>query len=206
MKLLKKYMCPFIETIRIKDGITMNLDYHLKRLNRTREHFWPRCQRIGADELLPNIPSSESLQKLRVIYNKDIITQDLSSYTRKNIEILSIIEDNTIDYTWKSTDRKVLTSLRAQAPSYADEVIIIKNGCVTDTSYTNICFFDGKEWLTPDTPLLQGTMRRYLLDKGVIREVRIRRKDIQYFKKVSLINAMMELGEIIIPIENIRGI
>jgi 4-amino-4-deoxychorismate lyase len=99
-----------------------------------------------------------------------------------------------------------LTSLRAQAPSYADEVIIIKNGCVTDTSYTNICFFDGKEWLTPDTPLLQGTMRRYLLDKGVIREVRIRRKDIQYFKKVSLINAMMELGEIIIPIENIRGI
>lgn len=199
-------MCQFVETIRIKDGIAMNMKYHLKRLNRTRENFWPGCRKIEANELIKNIPSSNSLQKLRVTYNENIITRDISPYIRKNIETLAIVESNTVDYTWKSTNREVLTLLRAQAPSYADEVIIIKNGYVTDTSYTNICFFDGKEWFTPDTPLLRGTMRKFLLDKGVIRETKIQKTDIRHFQKVSLINAMMELGEIIIPTENIKGI
>ena len=199
-------MCQFVETIRIKDGIAMNMKYHLKRLNRTRENFWPGCRKIEANELIKNIPSSNSLQKLRVTYNENIITRDISPYIRKNIETLAIVESNTVDYTWKSTNREVLTLLRAQATSYADEVIIIKNGYVTDTSYTNICFFDGKEWFTPDTPLLRGTMRKFLLDKGVIRETKIQKTDIRHFQKVSLINAMMELGEIIIPTENIKGI
>jgi len=199
-------MCQFVETIRIKDGIAMNMEYHLKRLNRTRENFWPGCRKIEANELIKNIPSSNPLQKLRVTYNENIITRDISPYIRKNIESLAIVESNTVDYTWKSTNREVLTLLRAQAPSYADEVIIIKNGYVTDTSYTNICFFDGKEWFTPDTPLLRGTMRKFLLDKGVIRETKIPKTDIRHFQKVSLINAMMELGEIIIPTENIKGI
>lgn len=199
-------MCQFVETIRIKDGIAMNMKYHLKRLNRTRENFWPGCRKIEANELIKNIPSSNFLQKLRVTYNENIITRDISPYIRKNIETLAIVESNTVDYTWKSTNREVLTLLRAQAPSYADEVIIIKNGYVTDTSYTNICFFDGKEWFTPDTPLLRGTMRKFLLDKGVIRETKIQKTDIRHFQKVSLINAMMELGEIIIPTENIKGI
>jgi len=199
-------MCQFVETIRIKDGIAMNMEYHLKRLNRTRENFWPGCRKIEANELIKNIPSSNSLQKLRVTYNENIITRDISPYIRKNIETLAIVESNSVDYTWKSTNREVLTLLRAQAPSYADEVIIIKNGYVTDTSYTNICFFDGKEWFTPDTPLLRGTMRKFLLDKGVIRETKIQKTDIRHFQKVSLINAMMELGEIIIPTENIKGI
>ena len=184
----------------------MNMEYHLKRLNRTRENFWSGCRKIEANELIKNIPSSNSLQKLRVTYNENIITRDISPYIRKNIETLAIVESNTVDYTWKSTNREVLTLLRAQAPSYADEVIIIKNGYVTDTSYTNICFFDGKEWFTPDTPLLRGTMRKFLLDKGVIRETKIQKTDIRHFQKVSLINAMMELGEIIIPTENIKGI
>ena len=199
-------MCQFVETIRIKDGIAMNMEYHLKRLNRTRENFWPGCRKIEPNELIKNIPSSNSLQKLRVTYNENIITRDISPYIRKNIETLAIVESNTVDYTWKSTNREVLTLLRAQATSYADEVIIIKNGYVTDTSYTNICFFDGKEWFTPDTPLLRGTMRKFLLDKGVIRETKIQKTDIRHFQKVSLINAMMELGEIIIPTENIKGI
>ena len=153
---------------------------------------------------MPEDRSKRTYKKHSVI--KFSTTRDISPYIRKNIETLAIVESNTVDYTWKSTNRDELTLLRAQATSYADEVIIIKNGYVTDTSYTNICFFDGKEWFTPDTPLLRGTMRKFLLDKGVIRETKIQKTDIRHFQKVSLINAMMELGEIIIPTENIKGI
>ena len=78
-------MCQFVETIRIKDGIAMNMEYHLKRLNRTRENFWPGCRKIEANELIKNIPSSNPLQKLRVTYNENIITRDISPYIRKNI-------------------------------------------------------------------------------------------------------------------------
>ena len=48
-----------------------------------------------------------------------------------------------------------------------DEILIIKDGHITDTSISNIVFRlpDGW-WLTPFTPLLKGIMRTYLLESG----------------------------------------
>jgi 4-amino-4-deoxychorismate lyase len=30
-----------------------------------------------------------------------------------------------------------------------DEVLIVKDGCLTDTSYTNIALWDGHRWVLP---------------------------------------------------------
>ena len=193
-------MCQFVETICIENGKPRNLSYHVQRLNLTMRTFFPESKAIGEHELLTDIPNVQGLQKARVVYNENGITErSFAPYTIRKINSIAIVEGNDISYSWKSTDRTALMRLREKAPDY-DEVIIIKNGCVTDTSYTNLCFFDGKEWLTPDTPLLRGTMRQKLLDEGIIREARILKSDLNKFQSVSLINAMMPLGELLFPL------
>ena len=193
-------MCQFVETICIENGKPRNLSYHVQRLNLTMRTFFPESKAIGEHELLTDIPNVQGLQKARVVYNENGITErSFAPYSIRKINSIAIVEGNDISYSWKSTDRSALMRLREKAPGY-DEVIIIKNGCVTDTSYTNLCFFDGKEWLTPDTPLLRGTMRQKLLDEGIIREARILKSDLNKFQSVSLINAMMPLGELLFPL------
>lgn len=193
-------MCQFVETICIENGKPRNLSYHVQRLNLTMRTFFPESKAIGEHELLTDIPNVQGLQKARVVYDENGIAEcSFAPYTIRKINSIAIVEDNDISYSWKSTDRSALMRLREKAPDY-DEVIIIKNGCVTDTSYTNLCFFDGKEWLTPDTPLLRGTMRQKLLDEGIIREARILKTDLHKFQSVSLINAMMSLGELLLSL------
>lgn len=193
-------MCQFVETICIENGKPRNLSYHVQRLNLTMRTFFPESKAIGEHELLTDIPNVQGLQKARVVYDENGITErSFAPYSIRKINSIAIVEGNDISYSWKSTDRSALMRLREKAPDY-DEVIIIKNGCVTDTSYTNLCFFDGKEWLTPDTPLLRGTMRQKLLDEGIIREARILKTDLHKFQSVSLINAMMPLGELLLPL------
>ena len=61
---------------------------------------------------------------------------------------------------------------------------------MTDTSYSNIIFFDGTKWVTPSTPLLHGTMRSFLLKNEIISEMKIKVPDMKQFQKARLINAM----------------
>ena len=196
-------MCQFVETICIKDGKARNLRYHVERMNRTIDQFFPDLAPVTETGLLGEIPAIEGLQKARVVYSEQGITErTFAPYTTRHIQSIATVVDDSINYTWKSTDRSMLVKQREKAP-WADEVIIVKDGCITDTSYTNLCFYDGREWFTPDTPLLPGTMRQYLLDEGLIKERRIRIDDLGKYQQVSLINAMMALGALTIPIENI---
>jgi len=86
-----------------------------------------------------------------------------------------------------------------------DEILIIKQNLITDTSFSNITFFDGTRWITPSSPLLAGTMRSFLIQKQVIVEKEIRVTDLKDFEKARLINAMLpfESGSDI-PVENIK--
>lgn len=198
-------MCQFVETIRIKDGEPCHLQYHLHRLNLTRSNFWPNSKEITEEQLLPETPMARGLQKARILYDKSgILSREFTPYHARSIKSLAIVCNDNINYTWKSTDRSMLTNLRAKAPK-ADDIIIVKNNCITDTSYTNICFYDGRRWLTPDTPLLKGVMRQYLLNQQLIKEAHIQLTDIHSFEKISLVNAMLNLGDIVLPIESITA-
>jgi 4-amino-4-deoxychorismate lyase len=199
-------MCQFVETICVKDGEARHLRYHADRMNRTIRHFFPHLPSVTEADLLPLIPCKAGLQKARVVYGGEgIMERTFASYTKRTIQSIALVEDNAIDYSWKSTDRTQLIRQREKAP-HCDEVIIIKNGCVTDTSYTNICFYDGSEWFTPDTPLLPGTMRQYLLDNGLVKSRHILAADLPHYQKVSLVNAMMELGDLCLETTHaIRG-
>jgi 4-amino-4-deoxychorismate lyase len=87
------------------------------------------------------------------------------------VRTLKVVHADDIDYSLKYLDRTCLTGLIDRG--VADDVLIVKNGFVTDTSYSNIVFTDGLRWIMPDTPLLRGTMREKLLIEGTIREKKI---------------------------------
>ena len=92
----------------------------------------------------------------------------------------------------KYSDRSLINTLFAQRGT-CDEIIIIKNGKVTDCSIGNLIFRQGKKWYTPDSPLLLGTQREKLLQEGKIQERTIFQEDIVNFDEIKIINAMNTL-------------
>ena len=195
----------FVETIKIKDGRVQAIAYHQARMERTLRHFFPAlCPAIIPSLAAVVVPNGEmDLYKARVVYGgQGIEAITYAPYTMRDIHSLRVVEDDTIEYGYKSTDRSRLNSLAAIRGD-CDEVIIVKQGFLTDTSFTNLAIYDGRQWLTPRHPLLCGTKRAYLLDRGIIQEADLTLTDLQKAHQVALFNAMIELGEMEIPITDI---
>ena len=78
-----------------------------------------------------------------------------------------------------------------QEYSVYDEIIIEKGGYLTGTTISNIAFYDGERWLTPEHPLLPGTMRAKLLDEGFLHRKEIRKEDLKNYSQIALMNSMI---------------
>lgn len=196
-------MHQFVETIRIEGGKAMNLPLHEARMNATRAHFAPHAAPISLQKWLDDTPLSEERIKARVVYDADGVCETtFQTYKRREIQRLRMVEDNDISYTFKSTDRHELDHLLALRDG-CDEVLIVKNGLVTDTSFTNVAFFDGHKWLTPAQPLLNGTMRQWLLQRGQLTEAQITPASLASFQRIMLFNAMIGAHELELPITHI---
>ncbi len=188
-------MYRFIETIRYEDGILHNLEYHNERFNLTRKAYC-KCHKYKKIEEIIEIPSGLSAitYKCRLIYGRLIEKTEFIPYKKKEINSLKLICDDGIDYSYKFKNREAIDLLIKQKGDN-DDIIIIKNGKLTDASYANLAFFDGREWFTPSTPLLKGTMRSMLIDKGLLKEADISVPDLSSYSRVRLINSMMNLED-----------
>lgn len=197
-------MSPLVESIKLKDGVIYNMEYHQQRLNRSMKELFPVAAAIDLVKEFTGIqiPSSGTY-KVRVVYGPAIEKIEIEPYTLRSVNSLKVVYCNNIDYHLKLTDRQALNDLYCQREN-CDDIIIVKNGQITDSFSANLLFFDGQHWLTPDSPLLKGTQRQYLLDNGVIFERNITLNDLISFSKVGLINAMIDFDEM--PIINIKDI
>ncbi len=196
-------MHQFVETIRIESGKALNLPLHETRMNATRVHFAPHVAPISLQKWLDDAPLSDERIKARVVYDVNGVCETtFQTYKRREIQWLRMVEDNDISYTFKSTDRHELDHLLALRDG-CDEVLIVKNGLITDTSFTNVAFFDGHKWLTPAQPLLNGTMRRWLLQRGQLTEAQITPASLASFQRIMLFNAMIGAHELELPITHI---
>lgn len=191
----------FVETIQILDGEPQRLAYHQKRMDKTMAHFYPWAKPIDIRSMMKP-QQVEGKQKCRVIYNDRIETVNYEPYQMRKVKSLLLVNGSGLDYTYKSTNRRELDELRMRRDD-ADEVLIVKHGEITDTSYTNVALWDGSEWFTPMHPLLEGTCRAALIDRGILHERIITMRDLQHFSKIALINAMINLGELEVAMCNI---
>lgn len=187
-------MCLLFETIKLENGVFQNLHYHEARMNDARKKLLDSTDNIELEKSL-SVPAGckNGIYKCRVDYDHYIHKTDFTPYKAGKINTLKLVYDDEISYQFKFTDRSCLEELKKN--TNADDVIIVKKGLITDTSFSNIIFFDGKKWITPSIPLLEGTKRKELLEKEIISEQEIRPADLKYLKKAMLINAMLDFED-----------
>ena len=196
----------FVETIKMANGKPSNLPYHQARMERTIRHFFPNLALNAMPSLQNLITPNEnmSLVKARVVYGADGVELiEYAPYSMRPIRSLQVVYDDTISYSYKSCDRSQLNALAAKKGD-CDEIIIVKNNLVTDTSFTNLAISDGNCWLTPRQPLLLGIKRASLLDQGFIKEADITAYDLKRAERVRLFNAMIDFGEREVETKNIK--
>ncbi|MDO4896102.1 MAG: aminotransferase class IV family protein [Moraxella sp.] len=191
----KTGLTTLFETLAINHGHILNLDYHNKRFKQGQ--LFLHCQTmIGdiADVICVPDDFKNKFVRCRVTYDKYNIKVEYFDYTPKSIKSFKIIECDEIDYAYKYDDRTLLNQLLSQKGD-CDEIIIIKNGLVTDCSIGNLLFLKNNHWYTPDTPLLQGTQRAYLLDNHKVHLANIDKNNIWQYEKVMMINALNAFDE-----------
>ncbi len=187
-------MPQLLESIKVHNGRWHNLSYHEERIHRAQQDLFGKVTiaRLADQLILPEY-TQRGLYKCRVLYGREIEHIEFLPYHPRPVRTLRRVHCNPIDYAHKYADRSVLNELFARREG-CDDVLIIKNGRVTDTSYANIIFYDGQRWVTPAAPLLHGTQRQYLLDQGIISEKTIREADLATFQQFRLINALLGTG------------
>lgn len=187
-------MFRLFESIRLKDGIPQNLELHNERCNRTMRDLFAVKQPIDLAGVIDVPPEfSKGIVKCRIDYDDVVRSVRYELYNPRQIKTLQIIRIDNISYSYKYADRSALEALKLK--TRADEILIVRNGLITDTSFSNVVFFDGSSWLTPAAPLLRGTMREKLLNDGLITCCDISPHDICFFKEARLINAMISIQE-----------
>jgi 4-amino-4-deoxychorismate lyase len=187
-----KFMSLLIESIKLLDGEYRNLFYHEQRMNRSLKMLFGVQDNIDLEAFLKDTETpAKGLYKCRILYDDHSNQIELVPYQARAIRTLRIIEHDSISYEFKYSDRREINRL-FELRQNADDILIVKRGLVTDSSFSNIAFKRSKKWYTPSAPLLKGTMRSKLLESNLIQEEEIRLKEIYNFEAFRPINAMLE--------------
>lgn len=174
----------YFETIKCKDNEIYNLHFHEKRIAKTIG------KNINLSEYI--YPINNDLLKCKVIYNEDeIVDVSYSSYTKKKIKTLQIVYDDTIEYSAKYEQRSCFSRLALQKET-ADDILIVQQNLLTDTSIANIAILLKNQWYTPKKPLLCGTTRARYIENGFLKEKDITLDMLQGASKIALLNAMID--------------
>lgn len=196
-------MSLLFETIKLEKGTPCNLRYHQQRMDESRRALLGINDPVDiASALIVPARARQGVYKCRMIYGKEITEMQYIPYLLKKIKTLRLVEASDIEYSYKYSNRECFDSLLDD--SGCDEILIVKNGFITDTSISNIIFFDGNRWITPAHPLLKGTKRQQLLDEGRIIAEELRPQDLKHFAKAMLINSMLDFNlKRMIPVNEI---
>ena len=176
-----------LETIKIEDGEVSNLSYHQARCDESRKVLFDSKDILDLSSLIQ--APSKGLYRCRILYAEKIHSIEYIPYTPKEIHKLKIITSDLV-YDHKYANRDALNKL-LQAQPDVDDILIEKEGYLTDTTIANIAFYDGEQWFTPEKPLLKGTMRAKLLDEGFLHTRNIKKEEITDYTHVALMNAMI---------------
>jgi len=190
-------MYRFIESVCVENGAFKHLEWHLKRMEQTWLHHYGQ---LVDHQVMPLalkeafvIPDGLGMgtYKCRMVYGETVESIAYIPYEPRSIKTLAPVNADAVEYPFKYEDRSVLDALLAQK-GQADDVLLIKHGYVTDTSFSNVMVLMGNQWLTPSTYLLNGTCRQRLLAEGLIREATIRLEELAACQEIRLINAMLD--------------
>jgi len=196
-----------LETIRYEQGEFSNLRFHQNRMNNSRKVLFNCTDEIDLISILRKSSNNifdKELYKCRVVYDTKVMKVEYIPYQITHINSLKLVDCDEIEYDHKYFDRNQINDLLTQKDE-ADDIIIVKNDLITDTSFANLLFYNGIHWVTPSFPLLKGTQRSHLLEKELIITANIQPEDLVSFKMIRLINAMLRFeDEVDVNIGNVH--
>ena len=201
----------FIETMLLKieneEWEIKNFKYHLWRVKWTLESKKLKVKKLARaleDGLGEKFFSKKTIKnhinkklkngkyRVRVIYSINGIENiEIFPIRKREFKKFKIVYSD-IDYSFKYENRDKLNSLKVDG---YDEVIIVKNGLITDTTISNLAFFN-RQWHTPKTPLLKGSKREELINKGFLIPKDIKVENLKNYQKFAMINAIIGFYEI----------
>ncbi len=192
-----------LETIRVEHGRPWRLELHYERMLRSARElrfsappwgaFRGAVDRVLEERILPD----PARYKVRLVYREKIVRVEAHRYTIPRPVSAVVVEAGELSYSHKLADREALNALQATVGPCA-VVIFARDALLTDCLYANLLVDDGRQWLTPRYPLLHGVMRSELLDAGRVQAADIPAAELQRFERISLINAMIDPGDVTI--------
>ena len=189
-------MCLFIESIKYKNGAFYRLDLHQMRVNLVFKLYFPGFKPFQLSEIPAfKLFKKEGIYKCRIVFDNNIKEISILPYERKNFESFQLVESDIDSLPYKRAERTELNNAFQQKENCSD-IIVVKNGYLTDSSYANIALWNGKKWVTPSNPLIFGTQRQFLITDNQIIEGEIHLNDLQKYSKIRIFNAMIEFGEV----------
>ena len=197
-------MCRFVESIKLKDGQFYRLKLHQERINKAFAACYPDEEPINIVETLNQYSFPQTgIYKCRVVYDSNVQSVEFTPYVQREIRSLKLVATELESLAYKLEDRTGLNAAFALRGN-CDDVLLVKNGLLTDTSYCNIALFDGENWYTPRVPLLYGVNRAQLIAGGKLIEKDLKPADLVNFQDICLFNAMIEFGDLNLKISDIR--
>jgi len=189
-------MCHFFETLKVKQKEIQNLEFHNQRLNFTIKKIYDIDANINLKDHV--IQKDINLQRCKVIYSKEIEKIEFMPLKKRFFKSFKFLESD-VEYPYKNTNRDKLNYLFDKRDK-CDDIIIVKDGLITDSTIANIAIYDGLKWYTPKKPLLHGTQRAKLLkDKSII-EKDIKLKDMKNIVDFAIMNSLIGFYKI----QNVR--
>jgi 4-amino-4-deoxychorismate lyase len=184
-------MSQFFESIRINDGIAENLNFHQARVHKTLNAFDASHNSIELTTIVQELVLPRlGLFKLRISYDLNgNYEAKCNPYQYKQINHFALVDIKGQSYDYKYENRDWINEALVQ--SGKDEIMMHEDGLIKDCSYTNIVFFDGANWYTPESPLLEGTQRAKLIQEGIIIPKALHINDLPNFIEFKCINAMI---------------
>lgn len=170
----------------------LHLSYHQRRLDETLRTLGI-AQTHDLHSLI--IPPDNELYRCRFLYGPENVSIEFHRYFPRVITSLKLIHDDILEYPHKYSDRSDLDRLFEQRGT-CDDVLIVKEGLLSDTTIANIALFIGGKWVTPEQPLLRGTTRSRLIEEGRLFPAVLKVEDIATASKIALMNAMVGFVEV----------
>jgi len=136
-------MCLLLESIYLNNCLFRNLDYHEAIMKHAMRDLFNKAISFDLWTSLQRVEFPiQGLYKTRVIYDSEIRKIEFVPYAIKPVRSLNLIHDNVIHYNHRFLDLSSLDQLFAKRGT-ADDILIIRNGLITDTWYANVIFQKG---------------------------------------------------------------
>lgn len=179
------------ETICVQNLKPRHLAYHLNRMQKSCGKKLEFDLKSSLKAAIARQIASHAKHKAKLIYTKnaELVDIEILPYKPKQIKSIRLI-DASISYDKKWLDRTQIDLLYKQKGS-CDEILIVKDGFLSDTSIANIALLKNGKWLTPKAPLLGGTTRQRLLDSGFIAKASLKPTDLFNATAFATLNAMI---------------